>query len=414
MAFVLDNDVTLMNRKELYFYSLYNSYFMKRIFFYLLLASSILLIKCQKELSFDTGGTPSQGSLQDDGSGDCLPKTLNGNYIAQASLTSSNTMQVTVNVTTVGSYNIFSDTVNNYYFKATGIFSTLGSHSVTLKGTGKPLVEGVDNFLIQYDSTACNVAVTVLPAGTTNAVLTMDCTNATVNGTYQTGTALSSSTNTVVLPVTVTTAGAYSISGSANGMTFSGSGTVTTSTTSITLQGNGTPTTAQTTSVPVSFGTSNCSFSVTVTAGSGGGGGGGGGSGYNWSFNQGSTAYNGPTTGALEAAIGGFDAVSVNGTSTAPSTDYALILQMTKSGTMSTGTFTTTSLTNSVAFTLINQTTSQTTFSSFNGDGSNLTVHITTYDPVGKIVQGDFSGTAKNATGGTVNITSGTFKAQIQ
>ena len=241
---------------------------MKRFFFYLFLLSGILLIKCQKELSFDSGGAPSQGSLLDDGSGDCLPKTVNGSYIAQASLTNSNTIQVTVNVTKVGSYNIFSDTVDNYYFKATGIFSTLGSHSVTLKGSGKPLQAGVDNFLIQYDSTACSVPVTVLPAGTGNAVMMMDCTNATVNGTYQAGTILNSS-NTVVLPVTVTTAGAYSINGSGNGMTFSGSGTVTTSTTSITLQGNGTPTTTQTTNILISFGTSSCSFMITVGGASG-------------------------------------------------------------------------------------------------------------------------------------------------
>ena len=380
---------------------------MKRIFFYLLIVSCILLIKCQKELSFDSGGNPSQGSLLDDGSGDCLPKTVNGNYIAQASLTSSNTMQVTVNVTKVGSYNIFSDTVNNYYFKATGIFSTLGSHSVTLKGTGKPLQNGVDNFLIQYDSTACNVAVTVLPAGTTNAALTIDCANAVVNGTYQAGTALSSSTNTVVLPVTVTTAGAYTISGSANGMTFSGSGTVTTSTTSITLQGNGTPTAAQTTSIAVSFGSSNCSFNVTVTAG-------GGGSGFNWQFNQGSTTYGGATTGAVEGSVGGFSSIAIQGNSNTPTADYFFSIQLTKSGSMSTGTFNTNSMTNSVGFAVANLTTGQPVFSSTIGDGTNITVHLTTYDPVGKIVQGDFAGTAKNAAGGTVNITSGTFKGQIQ
>lgn len=383
---------------------------MRKFCFYLCLFSTVLLITCQKEISFDSGA-PSEGSMLDDGSGNCLPKTVNGNYIAQASLTSSNTMQVTVNVTAVGSYNIFSDTVNNYYFKATGVFSTLGSHSVTLKGSGKPLVAGVDNFLIQYDSTACSVPITVLPAGTGNAVLTMDCANATVNGTYQAGTALTSA-NTVVLPVTVTTAGAYTISGSANGMTFSASGTVTTSTTSITLQGSNTPTTAQTTSVPVSFGSSSCSFSVTVTAGSGGGG--GGGSGFNWQFNQGSTLYSGPVTGAPEASFGGNSTIAVNGASTAPSSDYLLLLQVSKPGNMSTGTFHSNALTNSVLFTLINTATSQATFSSTFGDGTDLVVNLTTYDPVGKICQGTFSGTAKNASGSTVNITSGTFRGQLQ
>ena len=92
---------------------MYNSAFMKKPFFYLFLFSSILLITCQKEVSHETGGIPSEGSLLDDGSGDCLPKTVNGSYVAGTALSATaNTIQVAVNVTKTGSYTILSDTVN--------------------------------------------------------------------------------------------------------------------------------------------------------------------------------------------------------------------------------------------------------------------------------------------------------------
>src|SRR5689334_2360335 len=129
---------------------MYNSAFMKKNLFYLVLFSTILLITCQKEVSHESGGVPSHGSLLDNGSGDCLPKTINGTYLAGTALAATNTIQVAVNVTKTGNYTIFSDTVNGYYFRATGIFSTVGSNSVTLVGHGTPLASGVNNFLIQY------------------------------------------------------------------------------------------------------------------------------------------------------------------------------------------------------------------------------------------------------------------------
>ena len=252
---------------------------MKKLSFYLILFSSILLITCQKEVSYETGGAPSHGSLLDDGSGDCLPKTVNGTYAAGTQLAATNTIQVSVNVTKTGKYTVFSDTVNGYYFRATGIFSTLGSNSITLKGFGNPAASGINNFLIQYDSSACNVAITVLPTGSGGpAAFTIQssgtpavCSTSGATGNYIVGTALGAS-NTDTFTVNVTTIGTYSVtSDTVNGIWFNSNGTGTftaTGSQQLILYGHGTPTgTAGIDSLRVTAGSSTCRFGVTVTSG---------------------------------------------------------------------------------------------------------------------------------------------------
>ena len=55
---------------------------MKKYFFYWLALCVIIVVGCQKELSFEGPNTPAEGSLQADITGDCLPKTVNGVYEA--------------------------------------------------------------------------------------------------------------------------------------------------------------------------------------------------------------------------------------------------------------------------------------------------------------------------------------------
>ena len=244
---------------------------MKKRLFQLLVLGILVFAGCQKELSFESGNTLSEGSLQSDVTGDCLPKTVNGAYVAGTSLAANtNTIVVQVNVTATGSFTVYTDTVNGYYFRATGVFTTIGSNTITLRGNGTPFTSGTNNFVVNYDSTVCDVAVTVLPAGAGGpAVFTLQNTagtcSATVNGSYGMGIALTSS-NTVTLSVNVTSIGTYSISTTAtNGMTFSAAGTfATTGVQTITLNGTGTPVASGTNTIPVTAGASTCSFTVTV------------------------------------------------------------------------------------------------------------------------------------------------------
>ncbi|HYC40606.1 MAG TPA: hypothetical protein VEB63_08965 [Chitinophagaceae bacterium] len=249
---------------------------MKKHLFHLLALGLIFLTGCQKELSFETGGTPSEGSLAADVNGDCLPKTVNGTYIASTALTATNTITVQVNVTTAGSYTIGTDTVNGIHFRATGTFTATGANTVTLRGAGTPFTDGTFNFVVSYDSTFCDVQVTVLPAGSTPGQGTLGgaggaCTPVTVNGTYTAGTALTAS-NTVTIQVNVTTPGTFNIStNTVDGFSFSFTGNLSaTGAQNVNLLGTGTPGTAGTKNFTVTLGGNTCTFSVTVGGGGGG------------------------------------------------------------------------------------------------------------------------------------------------
>src|SRR5689334_12745304 len=166
---------------------------MKKHVFYWLAMVIVLAQGCKKEESFEVGNTPSEGSLQSDVSGDCLPKTVNGVYVATTPLVpATNTITIQVNVTRTGTYLITTDTINGYYFRATGTFTTLGNNNVTLRSNGTPFTDGIDNFVVSYNGTICDIAVTVLPAGSGGpAVFTLvsggtpvNCASAVVSGTY--------------------------------------------------------------------------------------------------------------------------------------------------------------------------------------------------------------------------------------
>ncbi|MBK6383887.1 MAG: hypothetical protein IPF69_10580 [Chitinophagaceae bacterium] len=246
---------------------------MKKHFLYWLVLGLIVIIGCQKESSFELGNTPAEGSLQSDVTGDCLPKTINGTYVATTPLVpTTNSITVSVNVTRTGTYIITTDTINGYFFRGTGTFTALGPTNVTLRGNGTPFAAGIDNFVVSYDSTICDIAVTVLPAGAGGpAVFTLDgapatCIGAVVNGSYAISTALTA-TNTVTINVTVTTIGTYNITTTYQGMTFTKSGTFTTlGANTVTLVGSGTPTTAGVNTVPLPVGATTCSFVVNVSS----------------------------------------------------------------------------------------------------------------------------------------------------
>jgi hypothetical protein len=236
----------------------------------LLMTASVFFMACQKEASFEKGNsTASVGSLATDASGNCLGAVISGTYYKDTALKASNYVDVTVQVDTAGSYTISSDTVNGYYFKASGTFSATGTQTVRLIGGGKPLAAGSNIFTVTYNGTICEFTVTVTaPAGGSSA-FTIDCTGATPTGTYMVNTPLSASANTIILNVSVTAIGSWSVTTApaVNGMTFSGTGNFTnTGAQTITLTGGGTPVAAATNTLTVSGGTGTCTFQVTVTA----------------------------------------------------------------------------------------------------------------------------------------------------
>ena len=241
----------------------------------LLLLSAIFFVSCQKELNWDLNAQ-SQGTLKEDSTtNECLPIVVQGTYFVDSALGSTNYIDVQVDVTTLGIYQITSDTVNGVSFYATGTFGNTSLNTVRLMGSGRPTASGISTFNISYlnNNSICTVDVEILPASTNpNAVIIFGgagstCTGFSLAGSYMQSIPLTSG-NTVSVNVSVTTGGVYTLGTPVvNGVSFTASGSLTTSTTGVTLIGSGTPTTAGTFNYLVSGGGgSSCTFSVTFDA----------------------------------------------------------------------------------------------------------------------------------------------------
>ena len=244
---------------------------MKKHAFYWLALGLLFMAGCQKELSFELGNTPSKGSLQSDVTGDCLPKTVNGVYTAAVALVPvTNTITVSVNVARTGTYLVYTDTVNGYFFRATGTFTTLGANNVTLRGNGTPFIAGTDNFIVSYDSSICDIQVVVTSPGVgTLAGSPTACAPIQVNGGYSPGVALTSSNNAVV-QVNVTTAGIFNFTtDTVAGIWFNFSGVLPLGPQSVTMYAQGSipaAATAGNKTFTVKLGTSSCTFVVNVVS----------------------------------------------------------------------------------------------------------------------------------------------------
>jgi len=199
----------------------------------------------------------------------CAPVTINGNYMVGLPLSATNTVQIQVNVTTVGTYNISTVTANGISFNASGNFTTLGVQLITLKGSGQPLAAGAFNY--SPSSNGCSFTITALPAAPP-ATFTLQnnggtCTTPIIGGTYAATQALTIS-NTVQLVANVTVAGSYNITtNSDNGITFSASGNfAATGAQPITFTGSGTPTTEGDNIFTPLITSGACAFTITTVA----------------------------------------------------------------------------------------------------------------------------------------------------
>ena len=201
----------------------------------------------------------------------CAAPAINGTYTAGTALNATtNTVVLKANVTTAGTYTI-TTTANGMTFTASGTFAATGANqNVTFVGSGTPVAAGSTNFIPGPTGGACTFAVTV--GGTTgpNAIFSFNgapgnCLTPVINGTYTAGTALTSA-NTVVLKANVTTAGAYNIIITANGITFTASGSFAAvgPNQNVTFNATGTPTVPGSTNFMPGGTTNGCTCTITV------------------------------------------------------------------------------------------------------------------------------------------------------
>jgi hypothetical protein len=241
-----------------------------------LLLVTVVTVSCKKEYSYEKGRTnPSSGSLQSGTTGDCLGSAVGGVYKEDTTLTDSNYVDVKVDVNIAGDYTIRTDTINGFYFSASGSFSATGQNTVRLQGTGKPQAVGSNIFTVTYDSSQCTFSINTLVGSGSGgtAVYALqgspgNCVPGSTQGTYAVGIATNSS-NTATVNVDVTTVGTYSIvTTTVNGVTFTASGTFSgPGAQAIVLNAGGTPTAEGSFTVPVTVGSTTCSFPLTVVSG---------------------------------------------------------------------------------------------------------------------------------------------------
>jgi hypothetical protein len=231
------------------------------------------LVACQREVVFEDNKTAA-GSLKSATNGDCLPATVAGLYKKDTVLSAGNYIEIQARISRTGSYTIYSDTINGYYFRSVGSVADTGLQTIRLMGTGKPLATGINNFSIHFENSICKVAVAVSGASSGSAIFGLgtngnSCSGVVLGGSYTAG-LLMTNQNTARVVVSVSSIGTYSIStDTVNGVSFSLSGVFsTTGSQQVTLNATGTAQNAGTFTYIVNGGASQCEFTVTYTASS--------------------------------------------------------------------------------------------------------------------------------------------------
>lgn len=243
--------------------------YMRKYYFLILpfLIGSFLFgaTSCQKDYSYEGGSFSSMalGSLTDS-LGDCSKMSINGFYNADVAFTANNYITVEANINAAGNYNLFTDTVNGYYFKGSGSIGSVGIQSIKLLAYGKPLAAVPSLFTLHFISSICHF--TILPDSAIFS-LASNCGAAVVNGDYKTGVPLNAG-DTVNITINVTGTGAYTIETPVvNGIGFSAKGVFNKiGSEVINFTGRGTPLTEGKTSIALNIGGASCSFTIPVSS----------------------------------------------------------------------------------------------------------------------------------------------------
>jgi hypothetical protein len=239
------------------------------IHFLLIIIFSALFSSCQRPISSEAE-LPSAGSLSKDINGNCKPVIISGSYIVGQNLADSNFLEVEVTVTFPGTYTISTDTINGYYFKASGTFTTTGIFPTKLTAFGTPIISDTDQFTITYNSSICEASVRVNNNINQPALFTFDgepniCLNNTVYGSYVKNILLDTSSK-VKISLNVTNPGTYSIAtNTTNGYSFSATGTFSfAGVQTVLLTASGKPINSGTDLFTVTAQNSSCNFNVNV------------------------------------------------------------------------------------------------------------------------------------------------------
>jgi hypothetical protein len=120
---------------------------------------------CANSTTGSSGGTGNNSgnavfSLVGSG-GNCANADIQGTYMKGTALTQDNKVMLDVDVTSAGAWNIATGTVNGIKFSGSGMFSSTGTQTITLEGSGTPTNSGATNFPVTAGSSNCSFPVSV-------------------------------------------------------------------------------------------------------------------------------------------------------------------------------------------------------------------------------------------------------------
>ena len=95
---------------------------------------------------------------------DCTSAVLSGTYETGTSMTSSNTVALNVNVSTIGSWNLSTTAVNGITFNGSGNFTTTGAQTITLTASGTPTANGNVTIPVNNGTSSCSFPLTITAA----------------------------------------------------------------------------------------------------------------------------------------------------------------------------------------------------------------------------------------------------------
>ena len=338
-------------------------------------------------------GGPAVFTLQGAG-GNCTNAIIKGSYVVSAPLNVTNTVALTVNVSKIGSYSITTVASNGIVFRGTGIFSAIGAQSILLTGSGTPITNTSTTVSVTAGGGNCSFLIPI----STPAAITINCSSAVLSGNFEAGVTLPTG-NTVALDVTVISPGGYTISTNpVNGIVFSGSGTVTSGSQVITLTASGTPLSSGNFNIPVSFGSSSCSFPLVVT----------GAATIDWTFTEGAqVTYRGSMDTSSLNTVASINVFSYNGSSA--NEDIFLLLSDIAGGIQDNEIYSTnTTSGNGAGLLFISATETYTANNTTNT--VNLVFKVTTHNKATKTIQGIFSGSVLDTNSAIKYITNGQFR----
>ncbi|MEO7045779.1 MAG: hypothetical protein ABI091_10775, partial [Ferruginibacter sp.] len=370
----------------------------KSVLFGLLLCAGLL--SCEKEYSVENGngGSVSSGTAVynfDGAPGACTLPVINGTYQVGTAMGVGNNIIVTVNVITPGTYTISTGSVNGVTFSASSSFAQAGPAIIQLAASGTPTAAGPFNYTPGANGCAFSVTFTG-GGGVSTGTANYACTSINSTGTYTAGTTLGTS-NTLVLQVNVTTPGTYNITTGVGpaGFGFSGSGTLAMGAQTIILAATGIPSAQGTATFTIGTG---CTVIITVGAASGGGTG----TDFLKATISGTVSnFNTSLSGQINNSASGPSILGIDGSLNSTASDDLSISFNNTSGLITTGGYSSFSVSNFAKFGVILYTDNAgNTYTSNPANANTATFNIATLTPTG--ATGTFSGTV------TITTTTGT------